>query len=819
MEKNIIDRFISNAKQYPMRVAVVDSEDGITYQTLDSQSNVIANKLASSSYTILLLPRLRYYHIATLGVLKTGGKYVYISPEYPDDRIKFIMKDCAAKDIITTKEVWKQHNDGLQSTIEEIGGRVIEIDTIDWEKEDCSPINNLSPDQEAFVLYTSGTTGNPKGVVHTVKSLTNILRFNFKEDYSENDIITTAVVMDLSFAAAIVDIYEPILKGGTVHIISESMRTNMNALTEYVEKHGICRSCVGSAMGVELLRSYKLGYKELVVAGDKVVGITPEMIQNSGIEMYNGYGASEAGYELKYRITGHETVVPIGKPVCEDDKVYILDADLNEVPDGQMGEIYFSSHNVADRYLNLPELSEDRFRPDPFREGYRMLRSCDIGYKDENGNVVLSGRADNMFKLRGFRIEPGEVENVAAAFPCVGSSVCIKKTVNGEETLCLFFEATEKIDKESLREHLASKLAHYMVPQLIIQLDALPRNARGKVDRKSMPEPKSDYEVLMIKPANAKEEILYSIACEILGHNDFGVTDNLFAIGMSSIMAMKMVAKADSKQIKLKVSDVMRLKTIRGVLQNEMRLMTWYNEYDENRETVVFTNGIALNKNVEQKYQMWAQNYNVLVIEAVQDHYHYIFQDETINEVVAFYYDLLDVYIPEDAKVKVFTGVSFGGKLSYMLACKWAENHAEKPTVVMGDSLLWIEPTLTVSILNGTLDEWIKHHPGSEQAFNPSFKERITMVTMLERYGVKLQPYDGDVVLLHANVNMMPVDNADLWRPYASNLIVLPMDYAHDVICLDRDTTMPMWRTVYSAIVAGESLVAEYLLCKNNERQ
>ena len=443
-----------------------------------------------------------------------------------------------------------------------------------------------------------------------------------------------------------------------------------------------------------MLKQYDLHLGQLILGGEKVTGATPDIVAH--VDVIQQYGASE-GYPIAgHHITGHEEVIPVGTQ-HGDDKVYILDPNMRPVPQGQMGEIYFSSDRIAKGYRNLPELTAQRFLDDPFRQGKRMLRTCDLGYFDENGELVHCGRTDNMFKIHGQRVEPGEVENVAQQYEGVGDCICCKKEVNGDETVCLFFEADETIDTDKLHSFMSKQLTHYMVPAIIMQLEKLPRNARGKLDRKAIPDPQVENSMMMIPPATDREKLLFDIVVRHLDTDQFGVTDNLLHLGLNSIRAMKIVAETCRKGLMLKATDLMKNPSIRQVLQVNMQMAYWWNAYDESKPIMVFAHGIALTSNMKGRLDLLSRQFSVFTIENIEEHFHYIFEDENYDEVINFYTDLLHVFLPENARVTVFAGVSYGGILSYSLAERWSRETGQKPAVVMADSLIVSNTELTAA--------------------------------------------------------------------------------------------------------------------------
>lgn len=845
--QNIIEVFTETARRYPDRIAVEDCEGQLTYRQLDERSNIVAHSIHSQC-VLIILPRRSSFLVATFATLKAGSCYVGCNPDYPADRIRYIAEDSGAATLITIAAIWEQRKDELSDLVNDDSSLIL-IDKTHWSAPatspspaesaptsvesttleaavpvasptgcPCTPVNKTTWDQEAFMLYTSGTTGKPKGVVHTIRSMTRILQPFAEWDAKRTTPVREAVFGDMAFAASLPDLFAPCFTGGTVCIIDEETRMDLNKMAAFINDRHINRIFMGSSLGVAMMKQYDLHVDQMLLGGEKVTGVTPDMVEHT--DLINYYGSSEGFPLAMHHITGHEDVIPVGTQ-CDGDIIYILDPQMQPVPQGQMGEIYYSSDRIAKCYKNLPELSAERFLDDPFRPGWKMLRICDLGYFDANGELIHCGRADNMFKIHGQRVEPGEVENVAQQFPGMGDCVCCKKEVNGDEVICLFFEAAApsassapsasaavpsasaegKIDTAALRAFMARQLTHYMMPEFLIQLEKLPRNARGKLDRKAMPEPQRDTPLLMIAPETSDERTLFAIAANLLGTDQFGVTDNLFTLGMTSMKAMQLVAEASRKGVQLKVNDLIKHKTIRDTLQNNMMMVKFYSDYDPSKDVAIFMTGIMIASDIEKKLEMLAERYNVLVVEAIQEHYKYIFQDEPMSEVVELYYALIDLFVPAEARIPLVTGMSYGGKLSYFIASMLSERRGQKPAVIMGDTLLFIDPRFEHLILNGELDAYVERGILPADVFNPSFRERITITTLVDSRGLTIPRYDGCVILVDDATGTNPIrfgDNVATWRRYVPQLEVVPMSFAHDTICCDNEQTLPMWKQLYN---------------------
>lgn len=787
--------FLEKAPLFADRTAIIDADGGYSYANVETSSRVLANLIVqrtggANSFVVVLLPKRVSFVKTVLAVHRAGAAYVPVSTFYPGDRIKFIIDECEPAVIVTTRSLWAEKAADGACCPEE---RLLFLDDVQWQDiPEQASLNYSSLERNAVMLYTSGTTGRPKGVLHSFSGLTYMVSRH--RVFEKLPVYSTAIIADYTFIASFSDTFGPLAVGGTAHLVDDKVRSDLRRLNQYITDNHITRMFMGSQMGVTMLNMFDLTLKVLIIGGEKVSGLLPGRIRD--VKVFNTYGMSEFSPVTNHLVEEGETTPAIGKPYQEVD-IYIIDDSGKLITEpGQIGELYVSGPMMSVGYFKLPELTAERYLDNPYKPGTRMFRTCDRVCLGPEGELIHCGRADNMFKIRGFRIESGEVENVAQQFPDMGNCVCMKKVVNGEEMLCLYFEAMKPIDCDALRDMMASKLTHYMVPDFFIQLDELPRNARGKIDRKSMPDPAGHAERQMVEPSTDRESKLFEIAATLLGNRQFGVTDNLFEVGLTSIMAMKIAAEADRQGLLLKASDIIRLKTIRKIVMNAIQMVGFYQEYDPQKETAIFMQGIMVASDTEKKLDMLARKYNVLVVESIQEHYHYIFEDEPMKEVIELYYALIDIYVPADTSVKLIMGMSFGGKLAYLMACKWHEMRGQLPTVVMGDTLLIKNVPLRTAILTGTIEQFIDQNHLPREVFNPSFIERITIVTHLDSRGVLLPCYEGRVVLVNARKedDSFKGDNAELWKQHKPDIEVVNVKFLHNELCCDNPDALATWQ-------------------------
>ena len=565
-ECSIVSRFAQIVAEHPGRTAVVDAKGAITYRELNAAANALAAKIVlrkrpGENFVVTVLPRTRQFPIAAMAAHKAGVAYVPVNPAYPDDRLNDILGQTQAILFVTTSEIWNARKAGLKVP----AGDVLLVDAMAVDPS-SGEIDESDWDKAALVIFTSGTTGRPKGVVHTLRSVTaTAVAFVGRRDLAGRP-RRYALVSDFSFIATTVILYDCLWTGGELHVVDEDVRMNLADLAAYFNDRRIDISLVVTSMCVTLLNDFSVkGMEELQLGSEKMAGLGKEAV--GSLRLMHLYGMSEMMPISEFRLEGGEQPPPVGRVIGEDGRLYVLDGDMRKVPSGTIGDIYVGSPRMAREYLGQPELSAERFVDDPFAPGKRLLRTGDRGYVDAHGDLVLCGRSDNMVKLRGLRIETGEIETVALGVEGVEGCACVVKPVNGMDQLCLYYEGAA--DAEALRRHLVAKLTEYMVPSRFIRLEKLPRNARGKIDRGWLPDPVSNCKAEMVPPASDTARMLLDLARRQLGYDKFGVTDDLFAFGLTSLGAMNLAVEAGKHKIRIKTSGLMAGKSVRGALQHD----------------------------------------------------------------------------------------------------------------------------------------------------------------------------------------------------------------------------------------------------------
>lgn len=513
----------------PNKVALVDESGSYSYQELDRLSNGVAAKLIKQSIGAgdivpILMTRGKAFVAAFIGVMKSGAAFVPLDINYPEERIKSIEESVEARIVIDDE----------------------------WMK-DVTPsdefINNSKPDDMAFIIFSSGSTGKPKGVVHTHKSAAAMAKAEERALGLANSQKFLSI-LPFHFIGAINDYISYLSVGGTTYIASELDRKDGDILAKIISSQSIDRLKCGSSMGRLLLEHYNISIPYLEVGSEKLL---PLSTINSS-KVINNYGCSEFALPAIINDNVSAGEIPsIGKPVSGVD-VFLVDNIGNLVDNYEVGEICLVGPQMASGYWKMPELTAEKFVHCPFLPGdVKMYKTGDLARYREDGNIELVGRKDFQIKIRGFRIEPGEIENVAVKFDGIDAVVVVAKEMGNEKQLVLYYTSNVQVDETRLKEYLSKYLADYMVPNFYVHLDEMPRNVNGKIDRSALPEPLrlSGCEKDSDKPSTEFEKIIYKAVAKQIGTDDFGVTDDLINLGLTSLSSMLVAAEMESKGIEL----------------------------------------------------------------------------------------------------------------------------------------------------------------------------------------------------------------------------------------------------------------------------
>lgn len=570
-DKLVHQLFEEQVELRPDQVAVSYNNEELTYSELNCLSNQLARYLVKKgvgpeSIVPIVAHRSLELIIGTMAVLKAGGAYLPVDPDYPEERIRFMLEDALSSVIITL-----DGNDLLE------GYDIVDLkrDLPEVKKERVNNLNeSLASDHLMYVIYTSGSTGNPKGVMIEHRSFVNMI-YAHRKAFGESSQDKLTQVANFSFDAFCLEVWPALTVGAELYLADEITRKDPAQLKEWLIAKEITQAFVPTPMGEILISETwpsDIKLKSLLMGGDKL-HMYPE--HQLPFNIYNLYGPTEATvFDVCYQLSDERVGLtpPIGKPI-DNVKIYILDDQMNPVAVGVKGEIYIGGEALARGYLNRPDLTKIAFMENPFvdDQSARLYKTGDLGYYLPDGSIVFTGRKDNQVKIRGFRIELGEIEASLLQHQSIKEAVVIDNENNdGSKYLAAYYVADEELPASEMKVFLTNKMPGYMIPTYLMQLDKLPLTANGKIDRKALPKPDGTLNVSgeYLPPKNEVEEKLVAIWSEILeiDPEKIGVQDSFFDLGGNSLRIIKLNNQLkDEFDQELEVVDLFNYTTIEEI--------------------------------------------------------------------------------------------------------------------------------------------------------------------------------------------------------------------------------------------------------------
>ncbi len=584
--RTLAERFEEQADRTPDQIAAVFGGSTLTYAELERQANRLARRLRSLGVgadcrVALCVERSLEMVVGLLGILKAGGAYVPVDPAYPEARRAFMLEDAKAPVVLTQERFAAELPAGVE---------VVCLDRdaagIGAESPERFP-GQAIPDNLAYVIYTSGSTGRPKGVMISHRAISNRLLWQQRAfPLREDDRVLQKTPN--SFDASVWEIFLPLLCGACLVVAEPGGHQDAGYLVRAVAEHGITTlQLVPSLLGVFLeepgVREECRTLRRLFCGGEAYPAeLARQCLATLDVEICNLYGPTEVAIDASFHrgpAGPEDTVVPIGRPL-DNAALHLLDAAGRRVPPGLAGELFVGGPGLARGYLDRPELTAERFVPDPFAAtpGGRLYRTGDRALFAE-GEVRFLGRIDQQVKVRGFRIEPGEIETVLLQHPAVrGAAVVVRKDVPGDPRLAAYAVPGRgaELAAGELRSFLAARLPEHMVPAAFVILDDLPRLPNGKVDRASLPAPdaRADLARTCVAPRTPVEELLAGIWSETLAVERIGVHDNFFELGGHSLVATRVISRVrEACHIELPVRKLFEAPTVAGLAAEVDRAM------------------------------------------------------------------------------------------------------------------------------------------------------------------------------------------------------------------------------------------------------
>ncbi|MFF2886826.1 amino acid adenylation domain-containing protein [Paenibacillus sp. NPDC057967] len=541
------------AAETPQAVAIQAEDGQLTYAELDEQANRLARALRKQGImreerVAVVMDRSLTMMIAIFGVLKAGGAYVPVAPGLPQERIQYMLDNSGAKLALVQGET----PEGLGTSIP-----VLQVNEAIALERDASPVEKLhDPSSLAYVLYTSGSTGQPKGVMIEHHSVVNRIGWMQKEyglDASSVILQKTPITFDVS----VWELFWWSFAGARLVLLPPGGEKDPALMLDTINRHSVTTMHFVPSMlhlfleHPDLLRGEaKLeSLTHVFASGEALTTDQAERFRERigvpfGAKLINLYGPTEATVDVSYYdcSTGPVPIqVPIGKPI-DNIALYIVSGAMALQPVGIAGELCISGVGLARGYMGRPDLTEERFVRNPFRKGSLMYRTGDLARWLPDGTIQYLGRIDHQVKLRGLRIECGEIEHVLLRHPAVSEAVVMKRTAaSGSEYLCAYVVCDEQTEHQALRDFTAVHLPDYMVPSVVVELSAMPLSHSGKVDRKALPEPEiaADRGVEFAEAASDTEQAIAAIWRELLQRDDFGIHHRFFDVGGESLLLVR----------------------------------------------------------------------------------------------------------------------------------------------------------------------------------------------------------------------------------------------------------------------------------------
>jgi len=555
-DKCLHDLFEEQVERTPDSVAVVYGDQKLTYLELNSRANQLAHYLISKGVgpevmVGLYMERSLEMVIGIYGIIKAGGAYVPLDPEYPPDRIAFMVEETDVPVLLT-----QEH---LVTSLAGPNANVICLDS-EWEIIDAestkNPISGAAPENLAYVIYTSGSTGRPKGVMNEHRGIVNRLLWMQDEyDLTQEDRILQKT--PFSFDVSVWEFFWPLLTGAQLVVARPGGHKDPAYLVSIIVEHQITTlHFVPSMLQIfleeeEVIRCNSIS--RVICSGEALpYDLQCRFFESMDTELHNLYGPTEAAVDVTYWACRQDQdlkIVPIGYPVANT-QMYILDSQLQPVPIGCTGDLHIGGIQVARGYLKRPELTAEKFIPDPFSSDPkdRLYKTGDLARYLPDGSIEYLGRTDFQVKMRGLRIELGEIEARVAEFPDVNQCiVLLREDRPGDKRLVAYLstEAEHSISISELRGHLSSILPDYMVPSHFVVLDSIPLSANGKADRRALPKPKFERidDEAYAAPRSKTEQIIADIWKELLQISRVGVNDSFFDLGGHSLLLPRMLRR------------------------------------------------------------------------------------------------------------------------------------------------------------------------------------------------------------------------------------------------------------------------------------
>ncbi|MBQ2613108.1 MAG: amino acid adenylation domain-containing protein, partial [Methanobrevibacter sp.] len=566
---DILDAFNINLSRYPDNKLVSMDEDNYSY----GEGAFIADKISKCLKDLnvnvqdcvsFLVPRNEYYMFSVLGILSAGGVYVPLDDKLPDDRIKFILKDTDSKVVIVTNETYERVNN--------LSDDVSLLNISNIFKEEIGSLSHLPVNYGdlACILYTSGTTGIPKGVKITRKSVLNLSAF-YQDKYGLSNDDVYGLFSTIGFDAAVLAIFTVLYSGACLSVVPDDVRLDMNALNDYFIKQNVNHTLITSQVGKLFMKDIEKTSLDVLLVGGEKLG---EFESPEDYLLVDAFGPTEACVFISSIKNSDKIDSSSVGHLDYNTKAYVLDDELRRVPIGAVGELYVAGYPVSDGYLNREEENKNAFLDNPFDndEKYRTIyRTGDMVRLLPDGSLAIVSRRDSQVKIRGNRVELTEIDSVIRQIDSV-RDVTVQTIKNGTNNeLVAYVVPFDEIGDVSINnivsKYVSEHKPDYMVPSYVVELDSIPLNVNGKVDKRALPEVDVDsLHAEYVAPSTETEKIVVKSFENVFNQDKIGIYDDFVRLGGDSLTAIKLISYL--KEFNISVADILKLRTPKDISQN-----------------------------------------------------------------------------------------------------------------------------------------------------------------------------------------------------------------------------------------------------------
>lgn len=563
-DKSIVQLFEEQVKKNPDATAVVFENQQLTYSELNGKANHLASYLIKNGalpgdIIAIYLNKGLEIAITMLGILKAHCAFLPIDVDYPNDRIKYMLTDSNAKFVCSSSEFREKFDNKFIN---------VSLSNTSIYNTNLCKLEAVLPDDTMYVIYTSGSTGKPKGVLVTHKNIVRLVTNQNFINYDENEnMVQTGTI---AFDACIFEIFTPLVHGFKLFIIKKDTLLNPNVFEDFLIKNKITILFLTTGLFNKLGNlnpNIFRNLKYLLTGGDVISRSSVDNIlkNNENIQIVNCYGPTENGsYSTCFNVpaTWSLPYIPIGRPIANS-TAYVVSKDGNLLPIGCKGELWVGGDGIAKAYINHPELTKEKFIKSQFSNEL-IYKTGDLVQYDSLGNICFLGRIDNQVKVRGYRIELSEIDNVILKYKNIKESFSTVKNINGASQIYSYIISDEKIDINKLKIFMSSSLPHYMLPFDIIELDSYPLNFNGKIDIPKLPTPEKVQNILL--PRNEVDTKLISLLTDLLNVRHISIADSFFELGGDSLSAINLCSQIQSEfSVQLFVKDILEHPTVQEI--------------------------------------------------------------------------------------------------------------------------------------------------------------------------------------------------------------------------------------------------------------